>query len=91
MPCSHEVKWRLQRCGRNAATYKQFAAETNARNSTIPLLTDPGLRVVSSPTRSAGAAADWPTARLPSGPATHKHVPRPLENKTTGTRTHVAQ
>jgi len=41
---------------------------------------DPAFGIVATPQRSRSAASDWSTGAPPSGPATHKHQPRPLEN-----------
>ena len=69
-------------CGRNTASCRRFAAETNTRNSTIPRYR-PCFPYRRSTSQSARAAADWSPDASPSGPARHKHVPRPFENKTT--------
>lgn len=68
--------------GRNTASCRRFAAETNTRNSTIPRYR-PCFPYRRSTSHSARAAADWSPDASPSGPARHKHVPRPFENKTT--------
>jgi len=53
------------------------------RNSTIPHHVPSALRAGATPSHSHSAAADWPIGTPPSGPARHKHVPRPFRNKTT--------